>query len=476
MTASEADRAREPAKLDPAFLRMASVLLLGMLMALLDETIVNVGIRTLTSTFSSPLATIQWVTAGYLLAVSVAIPFSGWAVDRFGGRTMWLVSVALFVAGSILCGAAWSAESLIFSRVVQGLGGGMIVPVVQTMLGRAAPPNLMAKAMGLISIPLVIGPVIGPVLGGLFIELVSWRWMFFVNIPIGVVAIVLALLTVPADRPEGAAERKLDVLGLVLLSPGFAALVYAFTTAARLGNFGDARVTIPAVLGVVLLVGYVVHALSTAREPLIDLKLFHNRGFTLAAVVMFMIGGVANTLLFLTPLYYQQARVFDAVHAGLLLVPSGLVGALGSLMVGKLATKYTARLTTSLGLVLVAAGMYVYTWVGPDTSQALLAVALGVTGFGIGVAIPGTMAFMFQAVGPAAMARATGALFIFNQLGGSLGIALAAVTLQANLTGTTDVPGAFAATYWIVVTAAIVGIVAAAALPGSFRVAAPQTA
>jgi EmrB/QacA subfamily drug resistance transporter len=352
----------------------------------------------------------------------------------------------------------------------------MIVPVVQTMLARSAPPNLVAKAMGLISIPLVVGPVVGPVLGGLFVDDVSWRWMFFVNIPIGVVAVILALLAVPVDRPAGASERKLDVLGLVLLSPGFAALVYAFTTAGQHGHFADARVLIPAAVGVVLLVAYVLHALHTKSEPLIDVKLFRNRGFTLAAVVMFMIGGVANTLLFLTPLYYQQARVFDAVHAGLLLVPSGLVGALGSAMIGKLATKYTARLTTALGLLLVTLGMYVYTWVGPDTSQTLLAIALGVAGFGIGVAIPGTMAFMFSAVGPVAMPRAMGALFIFNQLGGSLGIALVAVTLQSNLTGTTNAPGAFGAVYWIIVAGAVAGVVAAAALPGSLKVAVPQAA
>jgi EmrB/QacA subfamily drug resistance transporter len=475
MTTSKTDQISRPSddRLEPAFIRMACVLLLGMLMALLDETIVNVAVRTLTATFHAPLDTIQWVTAGYLLAVSVAIPISGWAVDRFGGRTMWMTSVSLFTVGAILCGIAWSAGSLIAFRVVQGLGGGMIVPVVQSMLARhAGGPSKVAKAMGLISIPLVIGPVLGPVLGGLFIDQVNWRWIFFINIPVGIVALLFALRSVPADQPDRSADNRLDVLGLVLLSPGFACLVYALSTAGTRGDFAATPVVVTGAVGIVLLVGYVVHALRTSVPPLIDLRMFGARAFTLSAVIMLLVGGLANGLLFLTPLYYQESRGFHAVHAGLLLTPSGLVGAVGSILIGKLAARFTPRLTSAIGLVLAAAGMLVYTFVGPNTSQAVLAVALGVTGFGIGFTIPGTMAFMYQAVGPQAAARATGALFIFNQIGGSIGIAAAAVVLQANLGHVSTPAHAFGIAYWIIVVAALLGAVAATALPGPVRVTA----
>ncbi|WP_299527692.1 DHA2 family efflux MFS transporter permease subunit [uncultured Streptomyces sp.] len=472
--ASGAEPSVNSDKLDPAFMRMAVVLLLALLMALLDETIVNVGVKTLTGEFGSPLATIQWVTAGYLLAVAVATPFAGWAVDRFGGRTMWLVAVSVFVLGSLLSGLAWSAESLIAFRVLQGLGGGMIVPVVQSVLATAAGPARVAKAMALISIPLTVGPILGPVLGGVLVDAFSWRWMFLLNLPIGLVALFLALRTLPKSLHGGRPDQSLDVLGLVLLSPGFAALVYGITTAAHTGDASSPKVVVAVAAGVVLLVGYVVHALRTAGTPLIDVRMFSLRGFTMAVVTMFFVGAVANALLFLTPLYYQQSRGFGALHAGLLLIPSGVLGAAGAITSGKTADKVTARLTSTVGMVLTALGSLVLAQAGSDTNTALLSVAFGVTGFGIGLTAPGTMAFMYQAVGEAAAPRATSALFIFNQIGGAIGIAAIALTLQERLPDGDGHPAsAYAGTYLAVILFALVAALAALWLPGSFRAAAP---
>ncbi|MDH6132404.1 EmrB/QacA subfamily drug resistance transporter [Kitasatospora sp. MAA4] len=459
--------------LDPAFMRMAGVLLLALLMALLDETIVNVGLKTLTAEFNSPLSTIQWVTGGYLLAVAVAAPFAGWAVDRFGGRTMWLVAVSVFVLGSLLSGLSWSPGSLIVFRVLQGLGGGMIVPVVQSVLAAAAGPSRVAKAMGLISIPLTLGPILGPIVGGALIDSISWRWMFLINLPIGLIALLLAVRTLPAERPSRTSE-PLDLLGLALLSPGFAALVFGLTTAGHDGDFGAPKVIVAFVLGAALLVGYVVHALRTREVPLIDLRMFSKRGFTMAVITMFFVGAVANTLLFLTPLYYQESRGFSALHAGLLLIPSGFLGAAGAITSGKTAAKVTARFTSTVGMLITILGTLALSQVGPASNQAWLCVVFGVTGFGIGLTAPGTMAYMYQVVGPANGARATSALFIFNQIGGSLGIALIAVTLQNRLTGTVGSPaGAFGTTYWVIIGFGAVAALAALLLPVAFRAAAP---
>jgi EmrB/QacA subfamily drug resistance transporter len=458
-------------RLDPAFRKLAVVLLLALLMALLDESIVNVGIRTLTARFDASLAAVQWVAAGYLLAVTIAIPFAGWSVDRFGGRAMWLVSVAVFVAGSLLAGLSWSIGSLIAFRVLQGFGGGMILPVVQSVLARAAGPARMAKAMSLMAIPLVVGPVVGPLAGGLVIDDISWRWMFFINVPIGIIALLLAWRQLPADE-DGAGDAPLDVLGLLLLSPGFAAVVYGLTAAGQHGDFSVPQATVAFAVGVVLLLAYGVHALRT-RAPLIDLRLFGRRGFTMAVVTMLLVGAVANGLLLLTPLYYQQGRGFGALHAGLLLTPSGLLGAVGSTLIGRVAGRYTARLTAPVGMALSAIGMAAFTQAGADTNQAWLALMVGVGGFGVGFTIPGTLAFMYNAVGPQSAARATSALFIFNQIGGALGIAVLAVTLQRRLHGAAHSFAAFNLVYGLVVAFAVVALLAAAFLPGSLRAAPP---
>src|SRR5215470_221239 len=177
------------AGLDPALKKLSAVVLLGAAMTILDTTIVAVAINTLGHDFDVSVSTIQWVATGYLLALSIVIPLTGWAIERFGARTLWIGSLALFLAGSVLSGAAWSAGSLIAFRVVQGIGGGIILPVGQTMLARAAGPQRMGRVMSVVAVPALLGPVLGPVIGGLIIDAFSWRWIFYVNVPVGIVAL-----------------------------------------------------------------------------------------------------------------------------------------------------------------------------------------------------------------------------------------------------------------------------------------------
>src|SRR5580658_10015128 len=186
--------------LSPELKRIASVVILGSIMSILDTTIVAVALDTLAKDFRVTVSTIQWVTTGYLLALAVVIPVTGWAVDRFGAKRVWMLSLTLFIVGSSLCGLAWSANSLIAFRVLQGVGGGMLLPVGQSMLARAAGPQRMGRVMSIIGVPMVMGPVLGPVLGGLIISNYSWRWIFYVNVPIGIVALALSARTLTNDR------------------------------------------------------------------------------------------------------------------------------------------------------------------------------------------------------------------------------------------------------------------------------------
>src|SRR5580700_7327470 len=252
-------------------------------MSILDTTIVNVAIETLSKDFKSPLSTIQWVSTGYLLALSIVIPLSGWSVERVGAKQMWILSLVVFLVGSILSGAAWSAQSLIVFRVIQGIGGGMILPIGQSIMAQAAGPQRIGRVMSVLGVPMLLAPILGPVIGGLIVTSISWRWIFYVNVPIGIVAIVLAARILPSTRSE--LKPRLDTLGLFLLSPGLASLVYGLS---QLGSSGSTvSVAVPITIGLVLILAFVSHAAKphTGRAamrrppPLIDVRLFKDKGF-----------------------------------------------------------------------------------------------------------------------------------------------------------------------------------------------------
>src|SRR5262245_33361877 len=265
-------------KLDRGLLMVASVVVLGAIMSILDTTVVNVAINTLARDFHTSLSTIQWVATGYTLALATVIPLTGWAADRFGTKRLYITSITLFVCGSVLSGLAWSAGSLIAFRVLQGLGGGMIIPLTQTILAHAAGPDRVGRVMGVVGVPAMLGPVLGPVLGGLILSDASWRLIFYINVPICVAALVATRSLVMPDTKRPAALR-LDLLGISLVCPALVAIVYGLSQAGAYGSFADGHVLIPATIGIALLLGFAAHALRMRGEPIVDLRLLRDRRF-----------------------------------------------------------------------------------------------------------------------------------------------------------------------------------------------------
>ncbi|QWF82779.1 DHA2 family efflux MFS transporter permease subunit [Amycolatopsis sp. CA-230715] len=408
-------------RVDLPLLRLGAVLVLGAFMALLDATIVNVGLDSLATEFRVPLGTAQWAITGYLLAVSVAIPVSGWAVDRFGGRVVWLVAAGLFTIGSLAAGCSWSTGSLVGFRVLQGFGGGMLEPVTQVVVAAAAGPRRVGRMMGLISVPLMLAPAAGPVLGGLLLDQLGWRWLFLVNVPVGVVAMLLALRYVPRDSPRGATAR-LDLAGLVLLASGFAALVIALAQ----------REPVALVVGIALLAAYVAHALLARTAPLLDPRMFASRGFAATAVAMLLVGVVVFGTMFLLPLYAQTVRGHDAMVAGLLLAPQGIGGMLGMPLAGRLADRIPPRRLVPLALALLALTTVPYMVLDEGTSEVWLACVLFVRGVALTAVVAPLLASIYRTVTPDQAPRATAAIYILNQIGGSLGTALLATVVVAS--------------------------------------------
>lgn len=454
-------------RIDPALLKLGVVLILGTIVAVLDGTIVSVGIDAIQRDFGSPLSTLQWVSTGYLLSFAMVAPLSGWATERFGAKRVWMASVGCFVVASMLCGLSWSAGSLIAFRVLQGLGGGLIQPIGQSMIAQAAGPQRLGRVMSMLVVPLTFAPVLGPVLGGLVIGAFSWPWIFYINVPLGILTLVLAAKVLPSSRPQ--TGHRLDLVGLLLACPSVAALMYGLSEAAGDAGPTSPRVLIPVVAGALLLIGYVLHALRHSGTSLLDLTLFRRRDFSVSVATSFLLGAALFSSMFMLPLYYQQVRGQDALHAGLLLIPQDLGVAVSMMFAGRLADRIGGpRPIVLVGIALALAGTLPYTQAGGDPSEILLAAGLFVRGVGIGATMTPAMAAVFKSVQPHEIPRAAGLTNVLHRIGGSVGTAALAMVLQHQLTAQSPAP-AFGTSFWWAFGISVLTVVPALFLPGRQR-------
>ena len=457
MTTVLADRPADD-RLDPAFLRLALVMMTGVLAVVFDTTIVSVALRSLAADLHAPIETIQWVTTGYLLALGIAVPLTGWLVDRFGGKRVWLAAVAVFLLGSLAASLAQSAGGLISARIVQGFGGGLMLPVMQTVLVRAAGGRNLGRVTATITLPALLGPVFGPLLGGLIVEHLSWRWIFWVNIPLCVAALVLAWWLMPADA--GDRGHRLDAVGLALLSPSIAALLYGLSRVGAVGGLADASVLVPLVAGLVLLVAFVVHALRD-RAPLLDLRLFRVSSFSTSTALMFLSGFVLYGALLLIPLYFQDVRGHDPLWTGLLLAPQGIGVLLSRGLAGSLTDRIGPRWVVTTGLVLAAAGTLPFALAGVGTSEWVLAAALVVRGFGLGAVTLPVFATAYEGLDRARIPDASVITRASQQVGGSFGSAVLALILVDQVAGVAG----YRTTFWATIAFTAVAVVLALRLP-----------
>lgn len=422
-----------PDGLDRGVVVTGLVIVSGLIMVVLDTTIVNVALDALSTELDAALSETQWVVTGYLLAVALVIPLTGWAMDRFGPRPTWLTAVGLFVAGSALCAAAWSIESLIAFRIVQGLGGGMLLPAGQAIITRAAGPQRLGRAMAILGVPMLLGPVFGPVIGGLLVEYTSWHWIFLVNVPVGIVALALAVWKLP--HGDTVPERgRLDLLGLVLLSASLVGLLYGLSRASSHGGFGEWSVSGWLLAGAVGLALYTWHSLRTGPDSIADVRLLGNRLFAAGTVTVFLVAIAMFGGMLLLPLYYQVVRGQGPLGAGLLLAPQGLGAIVAMVLGGRLTDRIGAGYVVPVGIVLALIGTFPFTQVDVDTSYLWLSIALLVRGMGLGAVMMPTISAAYADLGRDVVTRAAPTLSAIQQVGASLGSALLVTVLTRRLT------------------------------------------
>jgi len=447
----------------------------GGIAAILDSTMVTIALHTLVVSLHSTDGAIQWVTTGYLLAMAVAIPVTGWAESRWGGKRVWMAALVLFVAGSALCALSWNDASLIGFRVLQGFAAGLIFPLMQTLAVRAAGGRASSNLIATISLPLALGPILGPVIGGVILNWLSWRWLFLVNVPIIAVGLALAWRLLPADRPPAGADRpRLDLIGLGLLAPALAGILLGLSNLSEDGGIGHAGVLVPLLAGVALLAAFLGWALRPGlANPVVNVRLLRLRSLGSASAVLFTAGAALYAGLFLLPLYYQQLHGESVLDAGLLLIPQGAGSLAARFVVGKLVARFGARLVTIASFLLAAAATVPFALAGAHASLWLLGLVLLIRGFGIGAVLIPPLSVAYQDVPTAGIPHATMNTRISQQVGASFGLAIVAVALQSLLSH--GAVGAFQGAFWWAAGITVLALIPALALPGGRRLPAGVT-
>jgi EmrB/QacA subfamily drug resistance transporter len=421
---AEATAEKSRTKLDPAAFRVIAVVLLGPFMSQMDSTVVNVSLSAIRDDLHSSTESAQWIVSGYLLALALMLPLNGWLVDRVGAKRLYIGCFTLFTAASMACGAARSMPLLVSARVLQGMAGGLLAPLTQLMMARVAGKQ-MARALGYAVVPVLVAPILGPVIAGAILKHASWPWLFYVNLPVGVLAVALAARLLPADPPS-VEPRRFDATGFLLISPGLVALLYGLEQAARGRGLGFGAVAV----GSALLIGFILHARRARSSALIDLTLFKSRLFVNATVLQFLSNGMLYANQFLVPLYLVTGMGLSPARVGWLLAPAGVAMVFVYPLMGTITDRFGCRAVVTSGVLLTVLGTLPFVWMtqrGLTTAGVEIGLVLRAAGQGA-IGIP-TISAAYASVPKEKLSLATTALNIVQRIGGPSATIAVAMTV-----------------------------------------------
>jgi EmrB/QacA subfamily drug resistance transporter len=400
----------------------------AMFIAVMDLTIVNVALATIGRDFHAAATGVSGTVIGYQVSVALFIPAAAWLGDRYGPRQVLFASIAIFTAASALCGLATSLDELVAFRVLQGVGGGLMTPVGMTMLFRAFPQAERVRASAILIIPTALAPAIGPVIGGLFVTDVSWRWVFYVNVPIGILALVFGLLFLAdQDHPR---PGRFDIPGFATSSLGLGSLMYGVSEGPNQG-WTAAPIVITIAAGAVLLTVMVFIELRT-RVPLLDLRVYANRMFRSASMVLTLTSVAFFGLLYLLSLYFQDGLHFSAVLAGSVICPEAIGVIISSQVISRwIYPVIGPRRIMAVGLLLIAGLAVLLSQISPDTNPWVLRVILLFIGFGVACTFMPSQAAGFATISPEKTSVASTIFNAQRQVGGAVGVAALTAVISA---------------------------------------------
>lgn len=418
-----------PERLEPGTKAVVIAVMIAYFMVGFDATILVVALDTLASSFDASLGEIQWVITGYLLALIAGLPLSGWLASKVGGRRVYIASLLLFTAGALLCGVASSTWQLIAFRALQGLGAGLLGAVGQSILVHTTKSEQLPKALSLIGIPVVAAPVFGPLVGGVIADSLGWRWIFLANVPFGLIALALAMWTMP--RTPRQEVGRLDFFALVLACGGLSGITYALASMRAAGSGGGRTVAVIClIVGLSLLASFVVRS-NRSDRPLLPVHLLGRGAFGAASLAAFLVNGVQFGGILIMPLYYQNVRGLSPDATGLLLMFGGVGAAVGTLLAPRLIKRYGLGATAVAGAVVGVLATAPFVLMGSDTSYYTLSVALAVRGSGIALMLITFMTLAYRQLPRTEVNGGTAQYTATQRLGAATGTVLVASWIHA---------------------------------------------
>ncbi|HZU70364.1 MAG TPA: MDR family MFS transporter [Ktedonobacteraceae bacterium] len=398
----------------------------AMFMSIMDSTIVNVALPSLSRDFHAPGTSIDAVVVGYLVSLAIIIPASGWLGDRLGTKRIFLTALALFTVSSALCGLATSLPMLVGFRLLQGMGGGAMTPVGTAILYRTFPPEERVQVSRILNIPTVFAPATGPVLGGLLIVNFSWRWVFYVNVPIGILAFLFGILFLQEYR--GQDTKSFDLYGFLLAGIGLALFMYALSEGPNY-SWTSPAIMGTGIIGLICLIIFIPLELRSTH-PILDLRLFRNRAFrTCNLVSLFSTAGFLG-LLFAAPLFLQQGRGVSALTSGLTTFPEAVGVLISTQIVTRLYPDVGPRRLIAIGLTGVAIVMGLMSLIGQDTTLWLMRALIFLTGAGMAFSFTSVQAAAFATISTSETGQASALFNAQRQIGASLGVALLSTVIS----------------------------------------------
>jgi EmrB/QacA subfamily drug resistance transporter len=418
-------------KVPKHIVNIAWILVLGALLPLLDSTMVNIAIKNIGVAFAAGLNSTQWTITGYVLAMAFTVPFAGWAIQRFNGKWLMIGANILFLIGSILSGFSGDINSLIFFRLIQGVASGIIVTLIATLIAEIAGNQYIGKLMSIIGIPIVFGPIIGPTVGALILQYASWNWLFFINIPVGLIAIIGMILKLPNFTPSNP-SAKFDFIGIGLLGLCSTILIYGIVEFSSQNSF-TLSISGFITTGILSLLIYILYANKKKEEAILPLSLFKLRSFSAVSICLFLSAILVNGPMLLLPLFFQNITGLTVLEAGLILIPQGFGMLALRPKVGKMVDDVGARNITLLSLILLILGTIPFVFFDNSTSWIIICIVLFIRGMGAGGIIIPLMSDAFTGMEGSHIAQASVGTRIVQNIGGAFASALIASVITFSL-------------------------------------------